>query len=82
MLDCPPKPPKPPDAKAKLQRECQRRYKKRRRDGKAIAPVCYDARVLDALVKNHWLDEHDCGDRQLVGAAISRLLRASFEGCD
>jgi hypothetical protein len=78
MLD---RPPKPPADKAARRRLRQKRHRLRQRQHEAVAPVCYGGRVLNALIRNHWLDERDCADRQLVGDAISRMLRASFEDC-
>jgi len=74
-------PPKPPNAKAERHRERQRRHRQRQREHTAIALVAFDAAVLDGLIRSGWLDEHDAGNRQLVGAAISRLLRESFRDC-
>jgi hypothetical protein len=54
-----------------------RRYRARREAGLAIAPVIYDAAVLQLLIETCWLAEDDAGDRGKVGIAIGRLLAAS-----
>jgi hypothetical protein len=53
------------------------RHCARRRDGKAVALVEYDAAVLDFLIRLHWLGESEACDRQAVGRAIGAMVAAS-----
>lgn len=55
----------------------QQRYRLRLRHGEACASVTYDHRVVDFLIRTEWLTEAEADDRQAVGLAIGRLLRAS-----
>src|SRR5215831_11597628 len=50
------------------------RYRSRQRDGKAVAPVEYDAAVVDWLVKLSWLLEGEACDRDAVGRAIGAMV--------
>jgi hypothetical protein len=50
------------------------RHRARQRAGKAVAPVEYDAAVVDFLVKNLWLEERETCDRSAIGAGIARML--------
>jgi hypothetical protein len=54
----------------------QRRWRQRSRDGRGIAPVEYDAGIVDKLVQLHALRESDIDNRRAVAAAIAELLRA------
>jgi hypothetical protein len=42
-----------------------------------VAPVEYDAAVLDWLVRLGWLLEGEAADRSAVGRAIGAMLAAS-----
>ena len=52
-----------------------RRFRARRRAGKAVASVEFDAAVLNFLVKLKWLLEAEASDRGAVGRAIGALIR-------
>jgi hypothetical protein len=54
-----------------------RRFRHRRRNGVACATVEYDAAVVDFLIKNLWLAETECADREAVGRAIGAMIAAS-----
>jgi hypothetical protein len=54
-----------------------KRYRSRQRDRLAIAPVTYDAVVIELLIATQWLAERDAADRRKVGLAIGRMLAAS-----
>jgi hypothetical protein len=51
-----------------------RRCRCRQRDGKAVALIEYDHRVVDLLVKLHWLEEAEAFDRRKIGQAITTML--------
>lgn len=51
-----------------------RRARKRRRDGIAVAPVEYDATVVDFLVKLAWLPPGEAHDRASIGKAIAAMI--------
>jgi hypothetical protein len=51
-----------------------RRFRARRRAGRAIYAVELGAEELDWLVRLHWLQEGEAYDRDAVGAALSRML--------
>jgi hypothetical protein len=59
-----------------------RRHRARQRAGEAIAPIRYNGRILNGLVRSRWLDPDDCGDRRLIGEAIFRMLSEAFRDCD
>jgi hypothetical protein len=52
-----------------------RLYRRRARRGKALAMNEYDARLVDLLVRTHWLTESEAFDRHNIGQAIEALLR-------
>jgi hypothetical protein len=54
--------------------ERQRRRWGRIRRGEAVAPVTFNAPILDTLIALRWLAEHDATDRAKVGDAIGRML--------
>jgi len=72
MLQRPPKPPK--SRRVELRRARDRRHRARVRAGIAVYPVELDGEALELLVKWHWVDEEDAGDKQVVGAAIGVRL--------
>ena len=59
-----------------------RAYRARQRAGEAVAPVRYNGRILNGLIRSRWLDPADCGDRRLVAEAIHRMLSEAFRDCD
>ena len=52
----------------------QRAYRRRVAAGVSIAPLPYGAELLDTLIRLHYLDERDCGDRVKIGAAAARMI--------
>jgi hypothetical protein len=58
--------PEPPDR--------HRRFRARRRAGKAVASVEYDALIVDLLVRTHWLPPDELHDRDSIGRAIGAML--------
>jgi hypothetical protein len=73
---------RPPDIDAKLtkrerRRQAQRRYRAHVRDHAKVAPVLFDALLLDYLIALHHLDAADAVDRSRVGKAISKMLTES-----
>ena len=54
-----------------------KRFRRRRKAGKAVAPIEFDGAVFDWLVRLGWLLESEACDRQLVGRAIGAMLAAS-----
>jgi hypothetical protein len=59
-----------------------RAHRQRQRAGEAVAPVRYNGRILNGLIRSRWLDSADCGDRQQIGEAIHRMLSEAFRDCD
>ena len=53
----------------------RRRYRQRQRDGRAVAPVEFDAAVVDFLVRTAWLPPDEISDRSAVGKAIAAMLQ-------
>jgi len=53
----------------------RRRYRQRQRDGRAVAPVEFDAAVLDWSVKLHWLTEAEASDRDAVTTSVQAWRR-------
>jgi hypothetical protein len=52
-----------------------RRWRERANAGEAVAPVVYDAEIIEMAVQTCWLPECDAHDRAKVGAAFSWLLK-------
>src|SRR5262249_39447102 len=57
-----------------------RRFRARRRDGKACYQVELGAEELDFLIRTHWLQESEVGDKQVVSRAIGAMPRRAREG--
>jgi hypothetical protein len=53
----------------------QRRWRVRAAAGEAVAPVPYNAEIVNLLVHLAWLPEAEASDHRAVGKAISALLR-------
>jgi hypothetical protein len=51
-----------------------RRYRERRRNGLAIAPVPYDNAIVGMLLDLGWLALGDSENHRAIGAAISAML--------
>ena len=51
-----------------------RRFRARRRAGKAIYAVELGGEELEFLIRTRWLQEAEACDRDAVGAALSRML--------
>jgi len=64
---------KRPDARPPPARH--KRFRQRRKRGGAIALVEFDCAVVDFLIKNLWLAETECADRDAVGKAIGELIK-------
>jgi hypothetical protein len=58
-----------------------RRFRQRRRDGKAVYQVELGCEELDFLIRNLWITEDEVGDRRAVGDAVSRLVADSARRC-
>ena len=52
----------------------QQRHRQRQREGRRVYPVELDGKVIDALIRLHWLDGDKAGDDRAVACAISRVL--------
>jgi hypothetical protein len=76
MLHRPPgKPLKPPASRrVELRRRRDARHRQRQRAGIAVYPVELDGDALQLLIRWHWIDEVDAGNRELIGAAIGARL--------
>jgi len=51
-----------------------KRFRQRRKAGVAVAPVEYDAAVVDFLVRTHWLPPDELHDRASIGKALSAMV--------
>jgi hypothetical protein len=55
-------------------RDRHRRFRQRRRAGKAVALVEFDAAVIDLLVRTAWLPPDESHDRDAVGRALAAMV--------
>lgn len=55
----------------------RQRYRRRQALGLGIAPVEFDATIVDFLVRTSWLPADETHDRALVGRAIAALIKDS-----
>jgi hypothetical protein len=67
----------PSDRRRAVWARASKRRRARAKACQAVASVTYDGAVLDLLVRAQWLPEASVGDREAVGAAISRMLADS-----
>jgi hypothetical protein len=51
------------------------RFRARQKAGVAVAPVEFDAAVVDFLVRTAWLPPDEISDRSAVGKAIAAMLQ-------
>lgn len=76
-------PPRPPPAGDQLKSEPisrsstrrQRAWRARQAHGEAIAPVPYDAAVVNFLIATRWLDPALADDRAEIGKAIGAMAK-------
>ncbi len=45
------------------------------RTGRRVAPVEFDDRVLDMLIRTRWMDDGEVHDSRQVGRALSEMIR-------
>ena len=64
-----------PPSRQEARRRRQARHRARVRNGVRVAPVAYDAELLDFLVKTRWLLPEDASDARKVGCAITAAMR-------
>jgi hypothetical protein len=67
MLHRPPAPPAPSGDR-------HRRFRARRRNGRACYRVELDGEGLSFLIRTRWLLEAEASDRLAVGAALTRMI--------
>jgi hypothetical protein len=51
-----------------------KRFRRRRKAGRACTTVEFDGPVLDLLIRTGWLLEGEAADRDAVGSAITRMI--------
>ena len=70
----PDRPPRPPPARRTVRAKWQANWRRRQRDGIAIAPVPFDGKAVNFLIATHWLDPALADDRAEIGKAIAALI--------
>jgi hypothetical protein len=70
---------RPPRLAAARARERKRRYKRRQRAGRIIAPVEIGEPVICGLMATGWLPEADAADARRIGEAIAAMLADTFK---
>jgi hypothetical protein len=57
--------------------QARRRYRRREREGRKVAPTEYDALTVSYLVETLWLPAADADDPSKIAEATFRLISAS-----